>query len=158
MVGTLRFAPTLRSPSPQPHPLQQHGFAGVDQFFQRDTRKTLASGGAAAREWWDVNEGGEARAVAGIDGLDRAPAQIVAEIASGIARGAGIEAGTLSGTQQLGGMRAESLCVRPISDRSLSGAGLRSVRPQHGDGIAGAGLDPDVSGATGEAEHQQRVW
>src|SRR3982751_3547847 len=103
MVGTARSAPLppkLRNPSCQPQHLQQHRFAGVDQFFQRDARKALAPGGAAAREWRDVNEGGEARAVAGIDGLDRAPAQIVAEIASGIARGAGIEAGTLSGPKQ----------------------------------------------------------
>jgi hypothetical protein len=29
------------------------------------------------------------------------------------------------------------------------------IGPQHGDGIAGASLDPDPRGARREAEHQQ---
>ena len=76
MVGTLRFAhPTkLRHPARQPYHFQQHRFAGIDQLFQRDARKTLAPERAAARQRRDVDEGGEARAVVGIDGLDRTPA------------------------------------------------------------------------------------
>src|SRR5689334_2006531 len=74
--------------SRQPHHFQQHRLAGIDQLFQRDARGTLAPDCAAARQRRDVNEGREARAAIGIHGLDRAPAQIVAEIASGIARGA----------------------------------------------------------------------
>src|SRR5438874_7984912 len=94
VVGTLRFAHTtkLRSPSCQPPHFQQHRFAGVNQLFQRDAWKPLAPDRTAARQWRNVDEGGEARAAIGIDGFDRTPAQIVAEIASGIARGAGIEA------------------------------------------------------------------
>src|SRR6267142_6655621 len=67
-------------PSRQPYHFQQHRFAGIDQLFLRDARKAFAPGGAAARQRRDVDEGGEARAVVGIDGLDRPPAQIVAEI------------------------------------------------------------------------------
>ena len=40
-----------------------------------------------------MHEGDEARAIASVRSLNRAPAQIVAEIASGIARGPGIDAG-----------------------------------------------------------------
>jgi hypothetical protein len=31
------------------------------------------------------------------------------------------------------------------------------VGPQRGDGVAGAGLDPDIGRARGKAEHQQRM-
>ena len=76
--------------------------------------------------------------------LDRAPAQIVAEIAAGVARGAGVDAGAARGAQQFRGMRAERLRVGVAGDRSFARAGVIGVGPERGDGIAGAGLDPDM--------------
>ena len=52
----------------QLHHLQQHRFAGIDQFFQRDAvRCALALRGAAAREQRHMDEGGEAGAVVAVD-------------------------------------------------------------------------------------------
>ena len=76
--------------------------------------------------------------------LDRAPAQIIAEIAAGVARGARIDAGAERRAQQLCGVRAEHLGVGAAGDRALAHAGVIGVRPQHGDGVAGAGLDADM--------------
>ena len=77
--------------------------------------------------------------------LDRAPAQIIAEIAAGVARGARIDAGAERGAQQFCGMRAEHFGVGATRDRSLAHACVVGVGPQHGDGVAGAGLDPDIA-------------
>ena len=105
----------------------------------------------------DVHERGQPQMVVGADRLDRAPAQIIAEIASGVARGRAsmpVPSAARSSSQR---MRAEPHRVRAGGDRSLADAGLRRIGPQHGDGVAGAGLDPDMRGAAGEAEHQQRL-
>ena len=54
-----------------------------------------------------MHERGEAGTIARGDRLDRAPAQIVAEIAAGIARGAGVDARAVGRAQQFGGVRTE---------------------------------------------------
>jgi len=54
-------------------------------------------------------------------------------------------------------MRAEHQGLGAAGDRSLAHPRVVGVRPQRGDGVAGASLDPDVWRAIGEAEHQQRL-
>ena len=49
-------------------------------------------------------------------------------------------------------MASVSAAIDPL--RTL---GVVGVGPQHGDGVAGAGLDADMARAGGEAEHQQRM-
>src|SRR3954467_3487699 len=72
----------LLPPSRQFHYLEQHGLAGVDQLLQRDAlRSALAERLQAACEQRDVDERGKRRAVVLVRRLDRAPAQIIAEIA-----------------------------------------------------------------------------
>ena len=47
--------------------------------------------------------------------------------------------------------------VGAARDRSLAHAGCVGVGPQHGDGVARAGLDAQMRVRRGEAEHQQRL-
>ena len=60
MVGTAQEPlPTLRSADRLPRQadqFQQHRFAGIDQFFQRDARATFVPRCAAAGERRDVYE------------------------------------------------------------------------------------------------------
>src|SRR5436305_625087 len=98
-----------------------------------------------------MDERGETEVIA--HGLDRAPAQIIAEIGTGVARWPRIDAAAERSAQQLRSMRAESHGVRTETDRTLAHARLGGVGPQQGDGVASPGLDPDMGGAVGEAEH-----
>jgi len=54
-----------------------------------------------------MHERGEARTAAAVRRLDRAPAQVVAEIASGVARGPRIDTGRAGRAEKFGGVRAE---------------------------------------------------
>ncbi len=112
---------------------------------------------AVARQQRHMHERGERRAVVAAGRLDRPPAQVIAEIAAGIARGAGIDAGAVGGTQQFCGVRAEHHGVGIARDRSLAHPRVIGIRPQRGDGVAGAGLDPQVGRSGSQAEHQQRM-
>ena len=47
--GPRRELAIAQWPSRQPHQLQQHGFAGIDQLFQRDAVRAFGSRNAAAR-------------------------------------------------------------------------------------------------------------
>ena len=89
--------------------------------------------------------------------LDGAPAQIIAEIVSSIARRPRIDAGAERGAQQPQRVRAKPHRIRTGADRSLADARLRRIGPQQRDGIACTGLDADMRCAAGEAEHQQRL-
>src|ERR1700685_857832 len=104
-----------------------------------------------------MNEGGELRAALAAGRLDRAPAQIVAEIAPGVARYPRVDAGGAGRAQQFGGMRAERQGVGAAGDRSLARAAAIGIGERGGDGVARPGFDPDISGAPGEAETQQRL-
>ena len=53
--------------------------------------------------------------------------------------------------QQPGGVRAEGHGVRAAGYRSLAHPRVVGIGPQRGDGIAGAGFDPDIGRAGGEA-------
>src|ERR1700749_5082520 len=64
---------------------REHGFAGIDKVLESDTARP---GRAITRQQGNVDECGEARAVLASRRLDRAPAEIIAEIGAGIARGA----------------------------------------------------------------------
>jgi hypothetical protein len=135
--------------------LQQYRFAGIDQLIQRDAvGRAFALRRAVAGDQRHMDEGCKRRALVPLRRLDRAPAQIVAEIASGITRGAGIDAGALSRAQKLCGMRAEHPRVGAAGDRSLSRAVAVGVGKPRGDGVAGTGFDPDMCRTVGEAKHQ----
>ena len=87
----------------------------------------------------------------------RAPAQIIAEVTPGIARGPGVDAGAAGRAQEFGGVRPEHRGVGAADDRSLARAVAIGVGEERGDGIARAGFDPDMRRAIGEAENQQRL-
>src|ERR1700738_5462563 len=74
--------------------------------------------------------------------LDRAPAEVVAEIAAGVARGARIDATAERGAQQFRGVRAEHHGVGLARDRSLEKARMFGVGPNGRDGVPRAGLGP----------------
>ena len=109
------------------------------------------------REQWNVNEGRETKTVALAHGLDRAPAQIIAEIAAGVARSARVDPGVAGRAKQFHGVRTEQSGVGVASNRSFSGAVAIGIGKQRGHRVAGAGLDPDMGRAASEAEHQQRL-
>src|SRR2546430_1558737 len=84
----------------QPHHLQQHGFAGIDQLFQRNApRRPFALRGAVSLQRRHMHECSEAGAGVGRRRLDRAPAQIISEITAGIARGPRGNAGAIGPAQ-----------------------------------------------------------
>ena len=89
--------------------------------------------------------------------LDRAPAQIVAEITSGVAGRPCIDAGGKRGAQQFCGVRPERRCRRALDDRSLACAMAIGIGDQRRHRVAGAGLDSHMSRAVGKPEHQQRL-
>src|SRR5665213_242914 len=144
--------------SRQPHHFQQHRFAGIDQTIERDAmRRALAPRSSTPREQRDMHEGRQRRAAVLVHSLDRAPAQIVAEIAAGVARGPRIEAGGVCRPQQFCGMRSERAGVDAVRDRSLPRPLAVGIGERRGDSVARPGLDADMRGAAGEAERQQRL-
>ena len=102
-----------------------------------------------------MDEGGKARAVPGVDRFDGAPAQIIAEVTAGVARGPGVDAGAIGGAEQPGGVRTEHRGVGAADDRSLARVVAIGIGETGRDGVACARFDPDISGAIGEAETQQ---
>ena len=104
----------------QLHHLQQHGFAGIDQFVQCDARGRAvalrAPSRASSGTWTNAARRGPFRCTR----LDRAPAQVIAEIAAGIARDSRIDAGAFGRAQQFGGVRTEHHGVGAAGDRSLA--------------------------------------
>jgi len=121
--------------SRQVHQLQQHGLAGIDQFLQRDAW-ALALHRCIARQRRHMHEGGEAGTLLAAGGLDRAPAQVVAEIAAGVARGPCVDAGGTCRAQQSCCVRAELLRVGAIDDRPVARDLAVGVGEGRGDGIA----------------------
>src|SRR5665647_3426222 len=105
-----------------------------------------------------MDEGGEEWAVFGLDRFNGTPAQIIAEVTAGVARGPDVDAGAIGGAEQLGGVRAEHRGVGAADDRSLARAVAVGIGEPGGDGVARAGFDPDMRGAVGEAETQQGLW
>src|SRR4051812_17351543 len=101
-----------------------------------------------------MDEGDEARSVVIAGGLDGPPAQIVAEITSGVARTSRIDAGADSGPEKLAGMRAEQGSAGAADDGSLARAVTIGVGEQRGDGVTRAGLYPDMRRAIGKTETQ----
>ena len=104
-----------------------------------------------------MHECSEAGAGVGRRRLDRAPAQIIAEIAAGIARGPRVNAGAIGRAQQFCNVRAKHHGVGAAGDRALVQARMVGIGPQRGDGIAGAGLDPHIGRTGSKTEHQQRM-
>src|SRR5438874_6890773 len=54
--------------------------------------------------------------------------------------------------------RSEHHGLGAAFDRPLAHAIMIGVGPEHGDGVAGAGLDPHIRRAVRETKHQQPVW
>src|SRR5437762_12393407 len=108
-----------------------------------------ASGGT----WMNaVRRGPLSPAVASI-----APAQIVAEITAGIARGPCIDAGAARCAQQFCGVRAKHHGVGVARDRSLVHRSMVGIGPDGGDGVAGAGFDPHARCPRSKPEQRQRL-
>ena len=143
----------------QLHHLQQHGFAGIDQFFQRDAVRVPlrcdAPSRASSGTWTNAARRGPSSR---LDRLDRAPAQIIAEIAAGIARGPRVDAG--ADARRAAAWRcAGRTSWRRRRRRSIPCA--RACASASGHSMVTA-LRARVSIRTcavrvGEAEHQQRL-
>ena len=121
--------------------------------------KPLRRDGAVARERRDVDEGGEARAVVAVRRpRSRASSDSCRDSFRHRAR-RGRRFRCRPPRAAIWRYAGRTSCASaPSAIEPLRDAGLRGIRPQHGDGVAGAGLDPDDRAVrAGEAEHQQRV-
>ena len=120
-------------------------------------RRVLALRDAVAREQRHVHEGREARTAVACGRLDRAPAQIIAEIAAGIARGARVDAGAAAARRSLAVcgpniMASAPPAIDPLRARAWSASGHSVVTA-----LRARVSIRTMRRARGEAEHQQRL-
>ena len=158
----------------KPHAMLMFGLAGRTKYVQVEIRAC----NAVTMLWPDaaqtrvrkgsIADGADAqrfgphtakllRAAVGVDGLDRASSDNCRDSFRHRARPAHRCRWPVAARSRFAVCGPNLMASAPVADRSLAHAGLRGVGPQHGDGVAGAGFDPDIRGAAGEAEHQQRV-